>query len=98
MPDFPHQKRVAVVVPIGYSDQSSVTAVISIAQAVPNLCVDRKFFIKHQSIEIQFVVQQKICPGVTFELSTDNLVEVLEEHLSQLVGRFVPPKVICALN
>ena len=40
--------RVAVVAPIGNSDHSSPSAVISMAQAVPNLCVSRKVFLKHQ--------------------------------------------------
>ena len=40
--------RVAVVEPICNSDQSSLSAVISMAQAVPNLCVNRKVFLKHQ--------------------------------------------------
>ena len=40
--------RVAVVAPIGNSDHSSLSAVISTAQAVPNLCVSRKVFLKHQ--------------------------------------------------
>ena len=40
--------RVAVVAPIGNSDHSSLSAVISTAQAVPNLCVSREVFLKHQ--------------------------------------------------
>ena len=40
--------RVAIVAPIGNSDHSSLSAVISMAQAVPNLCVSRKAFLKHQ--------------------------------------------------
>ena len=39
---------VSVVVPIGNSDHSSLSAVISMAQVVPNLCVGRKVFLKHQ--------------------------------------------------
>ena len=39
---------VDVVAPIGNSDHSSVSAAISIAQAVPNLCVSRKVFMKHE--------------------------------------------------
>ena len=38
MTDVPVLVRVAVVAPIGNSDHSSLSAVISIAQAVPNLC------------------------------------------------------------
>ena len=43
MTDVPDFERVAVVTPIGSSDHSSLSAVISMAQAVPNLCVSRKF-------------------------------------------------------
>ena len=45
MTDVPDVVRVAVVSLIG---NSSLSAVISMAQAVPNLCVSRKVFLKHQ--------------------------------------------------
>ena len=45
--DVPDLVRVSVVAPIGNSDHSSRAAVISMAQAVPNLCVSRKVFLKH---------------------------------------------------
>ena len=48
MTDVPDLVRVAVVAPIGNSDHSSLPAVISMAQAVPNLCASRKVFLKHQ--------------------------------------------------
>ena len=38
MTDVPNIVRVAVVAPIGNSDHFSLSAVISMAQAVPNLC------------------------------------------------------------
>ena len=47
MTDVPDLVRVAAVAPIGNSDHSSLSAVISMAQAVPNLCVIRKVFLKH---------------------------------------------------
>ena len=47
MTDVPDLVRVAIVAPIYNSDHSSLSAVISIAQAVPNLCVSRKVFLKH---------------------------------------------------
>ena len=49
MPDVPDLVWVAVVAPIENSDHSSLSAVIffSISQAVPNLCVSRKGFLKH---------------------------------------------------
>ena len=40
--------RVAVVAPIGNSDHSSKSAVISMAEAVPNMCVSMKVFLKYQ--------------------------------------------------
>ena len=43
MTDVPDLVRVAVVAPIDNSDHSSLSAVVSMAQAVPNLCVSRKF-------------------------------------------------------
>ena len=48
MADVPDLVRVAVVAPIGNLDHSSLSEVISMAQAVPNLCVSRKVFLKHQ--------------------------------------------------
>ena len=47
MTDVPDLVWVAVVAPIGNSDNSSLLAVISMAQAVPNLFVSRKVFLKH---------------------------------------------------
>ena len=89
--------RVAVVAPIGNSDHSSLLAVILMAQAVTNLCVSRKIFLKHQ------VNWNTVC-GAIWELPwrniwlSDNPVEVLNEHLSLLVGRYVPTEVICVRN
>ena len=48
MSDVPYLLWVAVVAPKGNSDHSSLSAVISMAQAVPNFCVSRKVFVKHQ--------------------------------------------------
>ena len=52
MTDVPDLIRVAVVAPIGNSDHSSLSAVILMAQAVPNMCVSRKVFLKHKLIGI----------------------------------------------
>ena len=85
MTDVPDLIRVAVVAPIGNSDHSSLSAVISMAQAVPNLGVSRKVFLKHQ------VNWNTVC-GAIRELPWRNIwfsdipVEVLNEHLSLLVG------------
>ena len=97
MTDVPGLVWVAVVAPIGNSDHSSVSAVISMAQAVPNLCVSREVFLKNQ------VNYNTVCgaileqPWCKISLS-DNPVEVLHEHISLLVGRYVPTKVIRVRN
>ena len=70
MTGVPDLVRVTFVAPIGNSDHSSLSAVISIPQAVPNLCVSRKIFPNTKSIEILLVVHYGICPGVTFGLLT----------------------------
>ena len=64
MTDVPGLVRVSVEAPIGNSDHSSVPAVISIAQAVPNMCVSKKDFLSIKLIGMQFVVQCSISPGV----------------------------------
>ena len=97
MTDVPDLVRVAVVAQIGNSDHSSLSAVVSMAQAVPNLCVSKKVFLKHQ------VNWNTVCSAIR-ELPrhniwlSDNPVEVLNEHLSLLVGRYVPTRVIRVRN
>ena len=67
------------------------------AQAVPNLFVSRKVFLKHQ------VNWNTVC-GAMRDLpwrniwSSDNPEEVFIEHLSLLVGRYVPTKIILVRN
>ena len=68
--DIPDLVRVAVVAPIGNSDHSFLFAVISMAQAVPNLCVGRKVFLKHKVNWNTVCDAIRICPGVTFSLMT----------------------------
>ena len=48
MTDVPDLVWVAVVAQIGNSDQSSPSVVISMAQVVPNFCVSRRVFLKHE--------------------------------------------------
>ena len=48
MTDVPDLVRIAVGALIGNSDHYSLSAVISMTQAVPNLCVSMKVFLKHQ--------------------------------------------------
>ena len=93
MTDVPDLVRVSVAAPIGNSDHSSLSAVISMAQAVPNLCVSMKVFLKHK------VNWNTVCRAMQ-DLkwrniwSADNQVEVLNEHLLLQVGGFVPTKII----
>ena len=97
MTDVPDLVRVAIVAPIGNSDHSSLPAVISMAHAVPNLCVSRKIFLKHQ-------VNWNTVRGAIRDLPwrniwlADNEVEVFSEHPSLLVGRYVATKVIRVRN
>ena len=64
---------------------------------VPNSCVSRKVFLKHQ-------VNWNIVCGAIQDLSwhniwlADNPVEVLNERLSLLIGRYDPTKVISVCN
>ena len=49
MTDVPDLAHIAVVAPMGNSDHSSMSAVISMVQEVPNhVCSSRKIFLKHQ--------------------------------------------------
>ena len=67
------------------------------SRAVLNLCVSRKVFLKHQ-------VNYNTVYGAMQDLpwrniwSADNPVQVLNEHLLLLVGRFVPTTVIWVNN
>ena len=97
MTDVPDLVWVAVVAPLGRSDHSSLSIEISMVQAIPNLCVSRKVLLKHQ------VNWSAVCDAIgVFPWrciwSADNPVERLNVHLSLLVERFVPTKVICVRN
>ena len=70
MTNFPDLVSVAVVTPLGNSDHSSLSALISMVQTVPNLCVSSKVFFNMKSIGIQCLVQYWICPCMTFGLQT----------------------------
>ena len=47
MPDVNELVQVAVVAPLGNSDHLFLSVVILMTQAVLNLCVSRKIFLKH---------------------------------------------------
>ena len=88
--------RVAVVALIGNSDHSSLSAVIWMAQAVLNLFVSRKVFLKHQVNwnTVSCAIRELCVRNIWL---ADNPVEVWIKHLLMLVGRYVPTKVImCA--
>ena len=70
MTGVPDLVRVSVVAPIGKPDHSSMSAVILKAQAPPNLLLVGNFSLNIKLIGIQFVVQCRICSGVTFGLLT----------------------------
>ena len=97
MTDVPDPVWVAVVEQTGNPDHSSLWAVSSMAKAVPNLCVSRKVFLKHQ------VNWNTVC-GAIQDLHwhniwlVDNPVGVLNKHLSMLDGSYVPTKVIRVCN
>ena len=67
------------------------------AQAVPNLCVSSKVFHEHQVNwnTVCGAMQDLPCRNIW---SADNPVEVLNEQLLLLVGRFVPTKIIRVCN
>ena len=97
MTDVPDLVWVSVAAPIGNSDHSSLSAVISMAQAVPNLCVSRKVFLKHQANWNTVVSALQDLPRHNI-WSADNPVEVLNQNLLLLVGRFGPTSIIRVRN
>ena len=88
---------VSVVAPLGRSDHSSLSVAISMAEVIPNLGVSRRVLLKHR------VNLSAVCDAIGVLpwrsiWSADNPVERLNVHLSLLVERFVPPKVIRVRN
>ena len=97
MTDVPDLVRVAVVAPLGNSDHFSLSIAISMAQAIPNLCVSMRVLLKHR------VNWSAVCDAIGVLpwrsiWSADNPVERLNVHLSLLVERFVPTKMIHVRN
>ena len=62
--------RVAVAAPIGNSDHSSLSAVISMAQAVSNWCVINKVFLEHKVNWDTVCGVIQVLPKLTFDLLT----------------------------
>ena len=48
MTDVPDLVLVAVIAPLGSSHHSSLSIAISMAQAIPNLCVSWRVLLKHR--------------------------------------------------
>ena len=76
-----------VAAQLGNSDHSSLSTAISMAQAVPNLCVSRKVLLKHRAnwtavcYAISELPLRSIC-------SADNSLEILNVHMPLLVECF----------
>ena len=76
MTNVPDLVRVPVRASIGNSDHSSLSAVISMAQTVQNLCLSHKVFLKHQVAWTTVCGSLRDLPWHNIWLS-DNPVEVL---------------------
>ena len=87
MTNVPDLVQVAVIAHIGNLDHFSLSAVMSLAQEVPNFCVSKKFFFKHHFNWNTVGGEKQDLPWHNIWLA-DNPVEVLNEHLSQLVGHY----------
>ena len=93
MTDVHDLVRVIVAARLGSSDQSSLSIAVSMAQAIPNLFLSHKVLLKRR------INWSAVCDAIGVLpwrsiWSADNLVERLNVHLSLLVERFVPTKVI----
>ena len=97
MADAPDLVRAGVVAPLGRSDHSSLSIAISIAQAIPNLCVSRRVLLKHRVNWTAVCDAVGVLPWRSI-WSADNPLERLNVHLSLLVERFVPTKEIRVHN
>ena len=89
--------RVSVVAPIGNSDHSSCWQSFRWLRLFRTCVLVGKFSFKHQ------VNWNMVCGAMQYLIwrnlwSADNPVEVLNEHLLLLVGRFVPTKIIRVCN
>ena len=82
MTDVPDLVRMAVVAPLGRSDHSSLLIAISMAQAIPNLCVNRRVLLKHRVNWTAVCDAIGVLPWRSI-WSADNSVERLNEHLSR---------------
>ena len=97
MTDVPDQVRVAAVAPLGRSDHSSLSTVISMVQAVPNLCFSRRVLLKHRVnwTAVSYAIGELPWRSIK---SADNPVKRCNVHLSLLVEQFVQDKMIRVLH
>ena len=95
--DVPDLVWVAIVAPLGSSDNSSHSVAISIAQAIPNRCFSRRMLLKHR---VNWTAVYDAIGELPWRSiwNADNPVERLNVHFSLLVERFVLMKVICVRN
>ena len=97
MTDVPDLVCLTVVAPLGSSDHSSLSIAISMVQAFPILCVSMRVLIKHGVNWTAVCNPIGVLPWRTI-WSAENPVERLNVHLSVLVERFVPTKLIHVHN
>ena len=86
MTDVPDLVQVSVVSPLGYSDYSSLSTAISMAQAVPSLCVSRKVFLKHRVNWTAVCDAIRDLPWRSIWCAV-NPIEVMNQHLSVPASR-----------
>ena len=97
MTDVSDLVRVTVVAPLSSSDHSSLSIAISMAPAIPNLCVSRRVLLKQRVNWTAVCDAIGVLPWQSI-WSVDNPVERLNVHLSLLVERLVSTKVIRVRN
>ena len=93
MSDVSDQLQATVVPPLGNSDHSLLSIALSMAQAVPNLCVSRRVVLKHHGnwIAVCDAIHKLSWRSIW---SSDNPIEILNLHSPLLEERFVLTKVI----
>ena len=95
--DIPDLVSVAVVAPIGSSDHSSLSIKISTDHKVPYLCSRRVVLLKNR-------VNWDVIGGAVRSFpwrviyTADDPVDILNQHLSEVIERYVPSKIIRVRN
>ena len=91
----PDLVQVALEAATSNSDHYTLSAEISMAQAVPNLCVSRKVFHQVNRNTVCCAIQDMLCRNIWL---ADNPIEILLEYFSLLVGCYLTTKVIRVCN